>query len=203
MNRNYIILTFLMLALAVGTLFLHLQRDTKQIQPDALLWNVLQPTRYVTTDQVAKWLIEKNPSLLLIDVRQNAAYKQFTLPGALNVPLDSLYTTGAMANFGIPGAKVVLFSNDAIAADEAWIVLRRLNFKNNYVMKGGLNGWVETIIRPVAPDETAPEIAFQQYNFRKAASIYFTGAKAVVNKDQKAKVVFKKRKKTVVASGGC
>ncbi|MBN2614496.1 MAG: rhodanese-like domain-containing protein [Bacteroidales bacterium] len=203
MNRNYIILTFLMLALAVGTLFLHLQKDTKQIQPEALLWDVLQPTRYVTTDQVAKRLIEKDPSLMLIDVRPAAEYTQFTLPGALNVPLDSLYTSAALANFGIPGAKVVLFANDAIAADEAWVILRRLNFKNNYVMKGGLNGWVETIIRPVAPAETAPETAFEQYNFRKAASMYFTGAKMDVNKDQKAKVVFKKRKKTVVASGGC
>lgn len=203
MNRNYIILTFIMLALAVGTLFLHLQRDTKQIQPEALLWNVLQPTRFVTTDQVAKRLIEKDPSLLLIDVRPASEYERYTLPGALNVPLDSLYTSAALTNFGIPGAQVVLFANDAVAADEAWVILRRLNFKNNYVMKGGLNQWVETIIRPVAPDETAPETAFEKYNFRKAASMYFTGAKMDVNKDQKTKVVFKKRKKAVVATGGC
>ena len=70
-------------------------------------------------------------------------------------------------------------------------------------MKGGLNEWVETIIRPVAPAETAPETAFEQYNFRKAASMYFTGAKMDVSKDQKAKVVFTKRKKAAVAAGGC
>lgn len=202
MNRNYYILTAIMFALALGTLFLVEPHVSKEIPPEELLWDVLQPTRFVTTDQVAKRIIEKDPSLLLIDVRPASQYKKFTLPGAFNVPFDSLNTPSGRAYFGNPGTRVVLFSNDAILADEAWVVMRRLAFKNNYVMKGGLNGWIQTIIRPVAPPQTDPETAFEQYNFRRAASMYFTGAKLKQN-TPKQKVVFKRRKKEAVAAGGC
>ena len=54
MNRNYIFLTALMLLLAFGTLFIKEDGKTKQIEPQQLLWELVQPTRYVTTDQVAK-----------------------------------------------------------------------------------------------------------------------------------------------------
>ncbi|MBN2637752.1 MAG: rhodanese-like domain-containing protein [Bacteroidales bacterium] len=203
MNRNYIILTLIMLILAIGTIFISQRQFTKQVPPEELLWDVLQPTRFVSTDLVAKRIIEKDPSQLLIDVRSASQFESFSLPGAINVPFDSLKTSAAMAYFGNPGTKVVLFSNDGILADEAWILLRRLAYKNNYVMKGGLNGWIQTIIRPLAPAETSSEKVIEQYNFRRAASMYFIGSKTDVNKSQKAKITFVKRKKSVVAAGGC
>ena len=92
MNRNYYFLTAIMFILALGTLFISERVVSPQISPDKLLWDVLQPTRFVTTDQVAQRLIEKDPSLLLIDVRPAAEYNKFTLPNAVNVPLDSLIT---------------------------------------------------------------------------------------------------------------
>lgn len=71
-------------------------------------------------------------------------------------------------------------------------------------MKGGLNRWIETIIRPKVPVESDPETAFEVYEFRKGARLYFTGAKlSASSKASKTKVVFKRKKKAVVASGGC
>lgn len=205
MNRNYFILTAIMLILALGTLFLHEKTVSPQIQPGELLWDILQPTRYVTTDQVAQRLIENDPSLLLVDVRPAAEFNKFSLPTAVNVPMDSLLTSSGQEYFGNPGIRVVLFANDDILSDQAWVLLRRLAYKNNYVMTGGLNGWIETIIRPKEPPQTAPETAFEQYEFRKAARMYFTGAKVTGpgQSTTKTKVVFKKRKRAAVAAGGC
>ncbi len=205
MNRNYYFLTAIMFVLALGTLFIHERVVSPQISPSELLWDVLQPTRFVTTDQVAKRLIEKDPSLLLIDVRPAAEYDKYSLPNAVNVPIDSLITPAGQEYFGNPGTKVVLFSNDAILANQAWVLLRRMAFKNDYVMKGGINGWMETIIQPKEPAETAPESAFERYEFRKAACQYFTGANVANTgkSSSKVKVVFKRRKKTAVAAGGC
>ncbi len=205
MNRNYYFLTAIMFVLALGTLFIHERVVSPQISPNKLLWDVLQPTRFVTTDQVAKRLIEKDPSLLLIDVRSAAEYAKYSLPNAVNVPVDSLLTPAGQEFFGNPGTKVVLFSNDAILANQAWVLLKRMAFKNDYVMKGGLNGWMKTIIQPKEPAETAPESAFERYQFRKAACQYFTGANTANTgrSSSKVKVVFKKRKKTAVAAGGC
>jgi len=204
MNRNYLFLTLIILVLGAGTLFFHAQNKLKQVPPDKLLWDIIQPGRYVSTDKVAKWMIEKDPSLELIDVRGADQYKAYSLPNAINVPIDSLITPNGSEYFGIPGIRVVLFANDDILADQAWVLLRRLGFKGNYVMKGGLNRWVETIIKPQEPPASAPEAAFKAYEFRKGACLYFTGARlSASSKESKTKVVFKRKKKAVVASGGC
>ncbi len=204
MHRNYFILTAIMLALAFGTLFFQKHNKSQQVPPDKLLWDIIQPARYVSTDNVAKWIIEKDPSIELIDVRGAGEYKAFSLPNAINVPLDSLITPSGSEYFGIPGVRVVLFANDDILSDQAWVLLRRLGFKGNYVMKGGLNRWIETIIKPQKPPESDPKTAFELYEFRKGARLYFTGAKvSASSKVSKAKVVFKRRRKVTVASGGC
>lgn len=204
MNRNYLFLTLIILVLAAGTLFFQKNNKPQQVSPDKLLWDVIQPGRYVSTDKVAKWIIEKNPSIELIDVRGVGEYNAFSLPNAINIPIDSLVTPLGSAYFGIPGIRVVLFANDDILSDQAWILLRRLGFMGNYVMRGGLNRWIETIIKPQEPSASDPETAFKEYEFRKGACLYFTGARlSASSKASKTKVVFKRKKKAVVASGGC
>lgn len=203
MNRNYFILTFIMLLLAGGTLFLNSKPGKQSISPDELLWDIIQPTRYMSTDQVAKMIIQKNPNLELIDVRSAKEYEKFSLPNAVNVPLDSLASSLSLQYFGIPGTKVILFSNDDILADQAWVLLRRQSFKSIYVMKEGLKGWINTIIKPQAPDETAPESAVNTYHFREGARLYFTGAKVEAAVSGKPKVVVSRRKKAAAVSGGC
>ena len=42
-------------------------------------------------------------------------------------------------------------------------------------MKGGLNTWIETIIKPKRPKQTASQKEFELYNFRRTASMYFGG----------------------------
>ena len=204
MNRNYIYLTILMLALAAGTLFLHKEKDFQQIKPEELLYDIIQPTRYVSTDQVARMIIDKDPTLELVDVRNPEDFQKFSLTNAINVPIDSILTDYGQQFFGLPGTKVVLYSNDDILADQFWVLSQRLGFENIYVMKGGLNRWIETIIRPPEPPEEAPYTAFEQYQFRKGAQMYFTGAKvSQTTTKKKTKVVVKRKKKKVEASGGC
>jgi len=203
MKRNYLFLTILMLLLAVGALFLNVTPKQKQINPQELLREIIQPTRYVTTDQVARMIIQKDPSLELIDVRSSEEFNKFSLPNSINVPLDSLLVGSNLSNFGIPGTKVVFVSNDDVIADQAWVLTKRLGYNSTYVMTGGLNRWMETIIQPIEPSEDEPFTAFETYNFRKGAQLYFTGAKTETEVTSGTKVQVFKRKKTVSASGGC
>ncbi len=203
MNRNYILLTILMLALATGTLFLKKTPNYNEIKPQKLLWEIIQPTRYVTTDQVAKMIINKDQTLELVDVRDTKSYEKFSLSGAINVPLDSIAATSNQDYFGLPGIKVVFYSNDDIAADEAWVLTRRLGYKDTYVMKGGLNCWIRTVIQPQQPSEDAPYTEFEKYHFRKGAQIYFTGANIEQGSAGKSKVSIRRKKKKAVAAGGC
>ncbi|MCF6170030.1 MAG: rhodanese-like domain-containing protein [Bacteroidales bacterium] len=205
MNRNYLYLTMLMLALAGGLFVLPERNNEQGTLPEELMWDIVQPTRYATTDQVARMIIEKDPTIELIDVRPFDEYTDFSLPGAVNIPLDSIVNENYQDYLGIQDMNAVFFSDDDIKADQAWVIARRMGYDNIYVMRGGLNCWVETIIRPEKPDETASRQEFEKYILRKGASMYFVGgAKMDENTgSKKTNVAVKRKKKAAVAEGGC
>ncbi len=203
MNKNYIFLTLLMLLLAFGTIFIGRNKEPKQIDAQQLLSELVQPTRYVTTDQVAKLIIAKDPSLMLMDVRSGNDYDSYSLPGAINMPLDSLVSKSYLSYLGISGTKVVFFSNDDIKAEQAWVLAKRMGFNRTYVMKGGLNCWMQTIIDPTEPSEVEGATARENYTFRKGAQLYFTGAETENTETSKVKVEVRRREKSSAAAGGC
>lgn len=204
MNRNYIILAILFLILASGLLLLPERENYKQISPGELMRDVVQNTRYLTTDQVAQMIIEGDPTLELVDVRNEGDYFEYSLPRAINVPLDSILAEDYIGYFGIEDMNVVFFSNDDIKADQAWVIAKRMGYKSIYVMKGGLNCWIKTIIQPQSPAETASKEEFELYDFRKGASMYFTGAEiSAPTSDGEQAVTVKRKKKSSVAEGGC
>ncbi len=203
MNKNFFILMGMLLVLAAGLLLLPEKNNSKQMNPEELMWDIAQPTRYITTDEVAKMVIEKDPLLLLVDVRPEKAYEDFSLTGALNVPLDSFAVGYARDRLSFPKRNIVLYSNDDLRADQAWVLAKRMGFNNVYVLAGGLNQWIKTIIQPVAPPETASSEEFSLYTFRKGASVYFTGAKLQQETASREPVNIIRKKKTSAVAGGC
>jgi rhodanese-related sulfurtransferase len=204
MNKNYIILAILFLLLAGGYFFLPQRENFVQIEPEQLMRDIVQTSRYVTTDQVAHRIIEQDPTLMLVDVRNEYEHLEYSLPNALNIPLDSILSDDYQDYLGVEDMSVIFFSNDDILADQAWVIAKRMGYESLYVMKGGLNCWISTIIRPEAPEESAPKDAFEQYNFRRGASMYFTGAEVSTPAESgTTPVTVKRKKKSNVAEGGC
>jgi rhodanese-related sulfurtransferase len=204
-KTDKIILSLVLLA-AIGLAFLPNKNwHYHQIKPSKLLYK-LNVNHYLTTDKVAKDIITNDPLLMLVDVRKPNEYKKFTLPGAINIPFDSLLNQKNIAILNQNIYKVVLFSNGSSLADEAWLLLHRMNFDGTFVMKGGLNQWFATIIRPTKPEEYADKKQWELYNFRKAASMYFGRGAIIQNSDESIsppKTMVIKHKKTQTNVGGC
>ena len=204
MNRNYIFLASLMILLAAGLLILPERHNYQQIKPEDLMWDIVQTQRYVTTDQVAQMIIEGDPTLELIDIRSAKEFESFSLTNAINIPLDSLMSPNYSDYLGIEDINVVFYGNDDIKADQAWVIAKRMGYNSLYVMDGGLNCWIKTIIKPTEPPETASLSEHDLYQFRKGASVYFTGAKiASPDENNKASVKIVRRKKGAAVAGGC
>lgn len=204
MNRNYIILAVLFIILAGGYFLLPERDNTRQIHPEDLMLNIVQTSRFVTPDQVAEMIIEGDPTLELVDIRSTDEYLEFSLPGAISIPIDSIMVEGYQDYLGIEDMNVVFFSNDDIKADQAWVIAKRLGYNSLYVLKGGLNCWMNTIIQPKAPAETASKADLELYDFRRGASMYFTGAEiSMPEEGSQATVTVKRKKKATVAEGGC
>ncbi len=203
MNKNYLFLAIVMILLAGGLLVVPERQNYQQIKPENLMWDITQTSRFVTTDQVAQRIIEGDPTLELIDIRPIKDFESFSLTNAISIPLDSLMNPDYQDYLGIEDMKVVFYGNDDIKADQAWVIAKRMGYNSIYVMKGGLNCWIKTIIRPVEPEETAPMDDFDLYQFRKGASAYFTGAKVEAPDSGKTGVKIVRRKKGAAVAGGC
>ncbi|MCK5678287.1 MAG: rhodanese-like domain-containing protein [Flavobacteriaceae bacterium] len=204
-KREYQILAFILLFLAAGLVLLPKYKKNEGIMPELFVKNAISSERFISTDLLAEKLINQDPSVLLIDMRSEKEFNEFSLPNAINIPLKNLLDDDYIGYIDQDIYDVVLFSNDSFYADQAWMLGNRLGFKNLYVLKGGLNEWFNTIINPKYPDETMPREAYKLYDFRKAAGMYFgVGAPQSEGKSKPVKkVVTVKKKKKRVAEGGC
>jgi rhodanese-related sulfurtransferase len=175
----------------------------KELTADKLLLDVKLETYKISADELADLIIKQDPSVQIIDVRRKPEFDKFHLPGAMNIPLDSLLNESMKPFVNQVSKKNILYSNGTSLANEAWIITRQLGYDNNYVLDGGLNNWYQTIIRPVIPANSAPKEDWDLYQSRKAASQFFTGASASQpSAGQPALAPVPRKTKTRVA-GGC
>ncbi|MCU4163278.1 rhodanese-like domain-containing protein [Carboxylicivirga caseinilyticus] len=171
-----------------------------------MLEEVKEGIQFVTTDQVADMIIQKDPSLQLIDVRDQDSYDKFHLPGAINIPLADLLSPENEDYLNQDVKMNVFYSNGSTSANEAWMITRQLGYLNNYVMQGGLNYYAETIMNPQKPASTSPDDEFARYDFRKGASAALGGGNlsaATEDAPVAPKPVIKKAGKKKRVAGGC
>ncbi len=208
---RYTILAAILVLLAAGLVLLPKYEKQEGINPEELLSNIISPERYITSDELAHKIINKDPSFLLIDVRNEDNFKKYSLSNAVNIPLKNLFKEDYEGSINQSQYDVIFFSNDNLYADQAWVLCNRLGYKNLYVLKGGINNWFNTIINPAKPNENMASKDFQLYSYRKAASMFFGVAypeqvkkKPVeVKKAAPRKVVPIKKKKKLPVEGGC
>ncbi|HRZ76388.1 MAG TPA: rhodanese-like domain-containing protein, partial [Bacteroidales bacterium] len=145
-TKRHIVLAGLLFIAGFGLLLLPMQENSKEISPEELLAELNDDTRFYTTDQVARMIIDKDPSFLLIDVRSPEAFGSFSLEGAINLPFADLMSPDALDLLSDDTRSLVLYSNDHVLAEQAWMLLRRMNLTHIHIMEGGLNRWMETIL---------------------------------------------------------
>lgn len=204
-------LHFLTLVLIIPALIIAMvpQNTTRpyKLTPDQMLVEIRSGTQFISPDEVADKIIQKDPSIQLIDVRNPREFDMYSLPGAINIPLENILSEGN-ADLLNQGTKMnIFYSNGSTEANEAWLLTRQLDYQNNYVLEGGLNYWMETIMNPTKPGNTMSNDEIARYDFRKAASSALGGGNATSiapikqpSSGEKKVVPVKKKKK---ASGGC
>ena len=211
LSLRYKILAFIFILLAAGLVLLPKIDKHDGIKPELLLSNAISPERYISTDELAAKIINQDPSVLLVDVRDSVSYHTFSLTGAVNIPITNLFDEEFETYLNQDAYDVILFSNDNLLADQAWILCRRLGYVNLHVLNGGINEWYSTIINPEKPTEQSSSVEIDLYAKRKASSMYFGVAypepvkkKPVIVKPKPViKVVPKKKKKKMPIEGGC
>lgn len=176
-----------------------LELDAKQLLNEIQLEN-----HVISIDEMANALINNDPEYQLIDLRSEEEFKQFSLPGAINIPFAKLFDEEWSPYIDQIARKNVFYSNGTTLSCEAWLLTRQKGYKNNYILKGGLNNWYATIIDPKEPSSTEGEEAIDNYHTRIGARQFFMGEGASANTS--VNVTAKKpipRKKKKMVAGGC
>jgi rhodanese-related sulfurtransferase len=194
-RKRYLFLMALAIVLSGGLLFLPEGTRTKELSADKLLMELDDNTRFLTVDQLSDLIINQDPSLLLVDLRSPEEYGKFSLEGALNIPFANILKEENDQYLKRVEMQKVFYANSDEISDQTWILLRRAEYQNIFVLKGGLTEWVETIMKPVKPLETASDSEQELYNRRMAARRYFAGGSVEIVPD----VFIEKRKPTPVA----
>ncbi len=86
-------------------------------------------------------LLRQRPDVRLLDVRTPAEYESAHIPGAYNVPLDTLgeHAEEIRATVNEP---VVLICQSGARARRAEEALKQCTMTNLHVLDGGMNGWL-------------------------------------------------------------
>lgn len=213
-NITHILLGILALALGAVLIFIPEKDNSEKQVPAYLLLSLTDNSRFVSTDEMADLIINQDPTLLPIDVRPESEFNAFTIPGSVNIPLEKMLDEDAVPYLENDDMKKIFFSNDDLTSSQAWMMAKRNGYENVYIMKGGLNHWTETIIRPIEPPATASKEAFKLYNLRKATSLFFIGGSQELKPEEyrivtqpkpkkKVTVVPKSKKQQVEEEEGC
>lgn len=144
--------------------------------PSQILLDLSNNERFFNADQLAARMIEKDPSLRLVDVRNPEDFRAFSLPGAYNIPLSDLLKPDNQDILDCGRYIIVFFSNDDLISGKAWQLSRRKGCRSSFILQGGLNEWTRRFLAPPEPSPTATAAELEQYRFRKAVCQYFIGA---------------------------
>ncbi len=176
-----------------------------RLTPETMLNEVGESVSMIHPDQVAAMIIDKDPSLQLIDLRSPDEYAKFHLDGAYNIPLARILDKDNLPVFDQNLKINVLYGNGSTMPQSAWMLLRQMGFRSNYVLMGGLNYWTETILNPKKPGNLQADDEIAKYDFRKGASQHFGGAPAATAPTETAapKMPVIRKKKKSAPQGGC
>ncbi|HLN56687.1 MAG TPA: rhodanese-like domain-containing protein [Bacteroidales bacterium] len=185
------------------------QNKTRQFKLTAeeLLTEVNTRTQYIDAETVADKIVSKDPSFQLIDVRSQEEFEKFSLPGAINIPLNDLLSEQYTDILNQDVKMNIFYSNGTLAANEAWMISRQLGYTNNFVLEGGLNYWSEAILNPQKPASTSADEELARYDFRTSASQALGGGSVVQAASEQPSTASKPAVKPVAkkkkAAGGC
>ena len=102
--------------------------------------------------ELGAWIKERRPRLRLFDIGDRHAFDDYAIPTAEHLPLDRLGRTSVDR-----ADTVVLYADDPSKAAQAWVLLRATGVREVYVLRGGLRGWVESVMEPMLAEDASPE----------------------------------------------
>jgi hypothetical protein len=105
-----------------------------------------RPVKEMTPDEMAFRIIDKDPRLIIIDVRPQSDFASMSLPGSSNIELNQIFQKEYSEVLGQRHKRKVFIGNDEVEARTAALIAKRLGYENIAVLCGGMKNFVNTVI---------------------------------------------------------
>ncbi len=116
------------------------------VKPQKLLPELLSEDTWLSVDQVARFVVSEDNTVQIIDLRSPEEFRIMNIPGSVNVPYSELLNSDPGTYLKVGATTNIFYSNGDINSNSALAISKGLNYKNTFVMKGGLNEWFNTIM---------------------------------------------------------
>ncbi|MCA9731486.1 MAG: rhodanese-like domain-containing protein [Deferribacteres bacterium] len=175
------------------------------LSADEMATKVTSKSNQISAEDVAHILIDKQPGVTIIDIRNKSDYEEYHIPTAINIPLENLFKVGNLDQID-PQNTIIVYSNGDAYAAQAWLLMQQQGI-DSFILTGGMNYWASAILNPQKPDDLVADSEILRYQLRQSASQYFSpGGKIQSTQPEETKtetqkpITFKKKKK---ADEGC
>ncbi|MBW2713982.1 MAG: rhodanese-like domain-containing protein [Deltaproteobacteria bacterium] len=155
------------------------------------------PVKRMTADELAFRILDSDPSLQSIDVRGTEEFSEMSLPGAVNIPMQSLFGKEWRDVLAQSGTKKVFFADNENDAVKAATLAEVLGYKEIEVLEGGLSVFRTTILDAQLPQYQLASGDEDTYRFRLKASSQLTALIEARDEPEQVEVRVKKIR------GGC
>jgi rhodanese-related sulfurtransferase len=203
MNARVILSILVIVLGGMAAILPDAQNNSLELNEKQLHQELLNESHYIAIDELVDLLVNQDPSVQLIDLRSPEDFSKDALPGAMNIPFDSILSENYVYFLDQTAVRNILYSGTAKEATEGWMITRQKGFRNNYVLKGGLNQWKKDILNPEYPGSSASEEEFELYEKRSAARQYFTGSETTRKPKNITPLIPIQRKTKKKVQGGC
>ncbi|MBN1638625.1 MAG: YeeE/YedE family protein [Ignavibacteriales bacterium] len=152
----------------------------------------------ISTDKLAYELVNNYYKINLIDVRTPEEYKEFHLPLAINIPLDSMLNREWSGLFNQDLKKNIFYADTICNANRACIIAKNIGDSDNYILVDGPYTFHNLIFIPTNPGGNSSKEELMTYKFRLQAG------NDILELQKKLKNIGSTEKKQVrKVKGGC
>ncbi len=137
------------LLVGVGIILAFLPFDAAksfQLKANELLSKSASGDIYFSVDQVARFMNKEDSTVQIIDLRSAEQFKEFNIPGSINIPFNDLLNPLWETTLNQKEVKNIFYGNGDKTASYAWSIVTGLGYKNTFIMKGGINEWFKTVM---------------------------------------------------------
>ena len=177
-------------------------RSVNELKPSEMIAFLGSPGRILSSDQVARLVVDEDPNVLFIDLRDSGDYLKASIPGALNIPFRDILNPDWSGYLDDPEMRVVLYSSRDILASEAQMLCTQMGYKDIWIMRGGMDQWHELIMESEFSGERISATENALFETRYRARDYFTIMNSLPD-SLKTVYLSVKRKKEAELVGGC